>query len=177
MQWLMRQPEEVVYPPSIANALKSSRAAYRVLDEHPTIVPITSEVELATLNKAFSDLRASPFHGARAHLIKAAGYLTNGAAADCIRESMHAVESVARVIAGDKSLAGALKKIGDRHGLHEALQRGFKALYGFTSDEKGLRHPLLDDPGAKVDETDAIFMLGACAAFVSYLIARSTPTA
>ena len=50
---------------------------------------------------------------------------------------------------------------------------GFAAIYGFTSDEKGIRHPLLDDHTAKVDETDALFMIGACAAFVSYLINKA----
>jgi hypothetical protein len=31
----------------------------------------------------------------------------------------------------------------------------------------------LDDATANVGETDALFMIGACAAFVSYLISRS----
>jgi hypothetical protein len=53
------------------------------------------------------------------------------------------------------------------------LKAGFNSLYGFTSDEKGIRHPLLELPSANVDETDALFMIGACAAFVSYLINKS----
>ena len=40
-------------------------------------------------------------------------------------------------------------------------------------DEKGIRHPLLDKGDAEVDETDALFMIGACGAFVSYLINKS----
>jgi hypothetical protein len=35
------------------------------------------------------------------------------------------------------------------------------------------RRVLLDLASAKVDETDALFMIGACAAFVSYLINKS----
>ena len=53
------------------------------------------------------------------------------------------------------------------------MKLAFVKLYGFTSDEKGIRHPLLDLPAANVDETDALFMIGACAAFVSYLINKS----
>ena len=53
------------------------------------------------------------------------------------------------------------------------MKEGFVKLYGFASDEKGIRHPLLDDGAANVDETDALFMIGACAAFVSYLINKS----
>lgn len=57
--------------------------------------------------------------------------------------------------------------------IHGALKSGFKAIYGYTSDEKGIRHPLLDIGVAKVDETDAIFMFSACAAFISYLIGKA----
>jgi hypothetical protein len=55
------------------------------------------------------------------------------------------------------------------------MKKGFASLYAYTSDEGGIRHALLED-AAKVDETDALFMLGACAAFVSYILnkARST---
>jgi hypothetical protein len=57
--------------------------------------------------------------------------------------------------------------------VHPALRNGFGNLYGFTSDEKGIRHPLLEKPDAQVDETDALYMLGSCAAFVSYLINKA----
>lgn len=39
--------------------------------------------------------------------------------------------------------------------------------------EKGIRHPLLDNAKAEVDEADALFMIGACAAFVSYMINKA----
>jgi hypothetical protein len=58
-------------------------------------------------------------------------------------------------------------------GIHGALKTGFSSLYGFTSDEKGIRHPLLLETKAQVDETDALYMLGSCAAFVSYLINKA----
>ena len=34
-------------------------------------------------------------------------------------------------------------------------------------------HPLVDDPNAHVDETDALFVFGACAAFITYLINKA----
>jgi hypothetical protein len=77
---------------------------------------------------------------------------------------------VARANAGTSSLAGALQRLESKANIHPALKRSFTSLYGFTSDEKGIRHPLLEGGAANVDETDAIFMIGACAAFVSYLI-------
>jgi hypothetical protein len=54
-----------------------------------------------------------------------------------------------------------------------AALRRFTALYGYSSDQQGIRHPLLDDGTAQVDETDALFMIGACAAFVSYMINKA----
>ena len=92
-----------------------------------------------------------------------------GQFADSVRESISAVESVVRTITSSKSLKDALEKIE----FHKALKDGLNKLYGFTSDEKGIRHALLEDGDARVDESDAQFMLGACASFVSYLIAKS----
>jgi hypothetical protein len=53
------------------------------------------------------------------------------------------------------------------------MKRGFAALYGYTSDAQGIRHAHLNEPSASPDETDALFMIGACAAFVSYLINKA----
>ena len=57
--------------------------------------------------------------------------------------------------------------------MHSAMKKAFAALYGYASDEKGIRHSLIFEGAAKVDETDAIFMFGACDSFVSYLIGRA----
>jgi hypothetical protein len=72
-----------------------------------------------------------------------------------------------------KTLAPALAKLEKSVRIHHNLQAGFGQLCNFTSDEKGIRHPLLDKPEPQVDETDALYMLGSCAAFVSYLINKA----
>jgi hypothetical protein len=157
----------------VEDALRVSRAAYAVFDGD-TIIPIGSDAERGTLTRAFADLSASEFHGARAHLRNAGSELTAGNYGPSIRESIHAVEAVARVLApGGQTLGPALSKLEKSVRIHPALGRGFGSLYGFTSDEKGIRHALLDEPVAQVDETDALYMLGSCAAFVSYLINKS----
>jgi hypothetical protein len=158
--------------PKIDSALRFGRAAYRVLDGH-TIVPIGSEAEFKTLKRAFADLAATEFHGARDHLRKAAEELTAGRYPDSIRESIHAVESVARTLEPDGSLSGALAKLEKSAKIHPAMKQGFTKIYGYTSDEQGIRHAHLNEPSAKPDETDALFMIGACAAFVSYLINKA----
>jgi hypothetical protein len=159
-------------PKEIDRTLWRGHAAYRVLEGH-TIVPIGSEAELETLKRAFADLAATEFNGARDHLRKAAEELTAGRYPDSIRESINAVESVARTLEPDGSLSGALAKLEKSAKIHTAMKGGFTRLYGYTSDEQGIRHAHLNEPSAKPDETDALFMIGACAAFVSYLINKA----
>ena len=173
LQWFLRQRPAPIRAEFIRAALESSRAAYRLLDDDQTIVPISDQAERKNLERAFADLAAAEFQGARAHLKKAAEHLTAGEPADSIRESGHAVESVARSLTGANSLGDALAELQKKTYVHPALKKGFAAIYGFTSDEQGIRHPLLDNGDANVDETDAIFMIGACAAFVSYLVNKS----
>jgi hypothetical protein len=173
LQWVLRKRDRpYLFSEKIDNALRFGRAAYRVLDGR-TIVPIGSEAELETTKQAFVDLAAIEFHGARAHLHEAATKLTAGHNADSIRESIHAVESVVRVLEPKGDFAKALSKLDAKIAIHEAMKIGFIKLYGFTSDEQGIRHPLLESSAANVDESDALFMFGACAAFVSYLINKA----
>jgi hypothetical protein len=174
VQWVLRhkqKPHQLEI--GVDDALRASRAAYALFD-NDTIIPIGSDPERETLARAFSDLATTEFHGARAHLRNAGSELTAGSYAPSIRESIQAVESVARVLEpAANALGPALLKLEKSAYIHGALGAGFRSLYGFTSDEKGIRHPLLDKPGAQVNETDALYMLGSCAAFVSYLINKA----
>ena len=52
------------------------------------------------------------------------------------------------------------------------MKKGFENIYGYTSDEKGVRHALLEGK-AQVDREDAVFMLGACASFVTYFVGKA----
>jgi hypothetical protein len=81
-----------------------------------------------------------------------------------IKESISAVESTVKLIAkDDKATLGYLLK---RMGLHPALEKGFAAIYGYTSDADGIRHGLMDQP--TLSAADARFFLVVCSAFVNY---------
>jgi hypothetical protein len=56
--------------------------------------------------------------------------------------------------------------------MHPAFKKALLSLYGYTSDEAGIRHALLEDE-ARVDMHDALFMLGACASFATFLIGKA----
>ena len=56
--------------------------------------------------------------------------------------------------------------------LHGALTSAFTKLSGYTSDESGIRHALLDEPDISYE--DAKFMLVACSAFINYLMVKAS---
>ena len=65
-----------------------------------------------------------------------------------------------------------MKKL-EEHGvkIHEAMKKSFSSLYGYTSDEGGIRHceGMFE---SNVTFEEAKFMVVSCSAFVNYLIAE-----
>ncbi len=156
----------------VDQALADARSSYRIVDGD-TVAPLVDEAQQESILHAFRDLHENQLSGPRAHLRAAADELNAGNWAASIRESVHAVEAVARILEPSaQTLDPALAKLEKAGHIHSALRQGFGKLYGFTNDEKGIRHPLLDTPEAGVDETDALYMFGACASFVSYLVGK-----
>lgn len=154
----------------ISDAFVSAGAAYRISDSQ--IIAIGTHEQADAFVLAVSASESAGASASRRHLIAAGTALRRGNWADSIRESIHSVEAMARRIDTDaKTLGPALKSLEKNGYLHGSLKLAFEKLYGYTNDEDGIRHALLEDE-ARVDETDALFMLGACASFVSYLIAR-----
>jgi hypothetical protein len=152
---------------SIADILEANRCAYRLIEG--SIIPLATNEEKHSVISAFAALEARRLGGAKQHLQNAGSYLTAGKSSASIRESIHAVESVARTLTGASSLREALDLLSRRRPMHPALKEGFNRIYGYTSDEKGIRHAMLGDDAPNVGEPEAIFMLGACASFVTYL--------
>jgi hypothetical protein len=93
-----------------------------------------------------------------------------------IKESISAVEAALKHLTGKPSatLSQALPDFELKYGaLHPALRAGLEKLYGYTSDEKGVRHALVGET-ANVTIDDARFMVVACSAFANYLVALSS---
>lgn len=87
-----------------------------------------------------------------------------------IKESISAVESMCKIILDDSkaTLGGALQKLQESGiYIHNAMIEGFKKLYGYTSDESGIRHGGINF--SNVTEEDARYMLITCSAFINYL--------
>lgn len=156
----------------LREAFVRSRAAYRIMDE--MIVAVGTEQQGAAVEAAISDATQQGAVAARRHLVSAGKELRNGNWSGSVRESIHAVEAMAlKLDPSSTTLGPALGTLEKEGYLHGALKSAFSALYGYSSDEEGVRHALVLKDEANVDEADALFMLGACASFVSFLIART----
>ncbi len=117
-------------------------------------------------------IRDSELAGVSAHIDRALALYADRENPDfrnSIKESISAVEGIARVVSGnDKATLGdALKAIEKNGQLHTALKEGFLKLYGYTSNEQGIRHAMLDEPN--LTQADARYFLVSCSAFVNYL--------
>lgn len=151
-------------------ALESEMAGYRLVVGE--FAPITNDQEIVAIEGALAD--TSQLAGVQSHLESALSKLshrTNPDFRNSIKESISAVEALCRVIADDDraTLGQALKRLSDR-GLkfHPALEKAWSSLYGYTSDEDGIRHAMLDE--STLTLADAKYFLVSCSAFVTYLV-------
>ena len=172
-QMIMRHPKSpLTFTKDVAEIFVRCRLAYVVDIEKPaTILPAATKQEGEVIVEAIGEFREAGLHGSEAHLRKAAALINSGDWPGAIRESTHAVESVARKLAPDASstLGPALTALEETGRLHPALKKAFSNLYGYASDEEGIRHSLIDDAASPAGQDEAVFMLGACASFASYL--------
>lgn len=153
-------------------AFEEELAGYRFLDGY--IAPVTSKTEIDEVRSAISK---APAKAASDHLERALELLAQKPKPDyrnSIKESISAVESACVLISKkDKATLGdALKQLPAKVALHPALEKSFSAMYGYTSDEKGIRHAMTEGQPA-LNLEDARFMLVACSAFVNYLFVKA----
>lgn len=178
LQWQMSQYQEGIhyydlidYKAEINELFQREYVGYRFIDGE--ITPISDDIEVAEIEKSL-DIE---FQGCKSHIRKALGFLSDRENPDyknSIKESISAVESICQIIAQNSkaTLGEALKKL-EEHGvkIHEAMKKSFSSLYGYTSDEGGIRHceGMFE---SNVTFEEAKFMLVSCSAFVNYLIAE-----
>ena len=157
------------------DVLERELSAYRFVGEQLT--PITSQEEVEAIEDVLSKAKKSKFEGVYNHLDCALAKLSDRRNPDyrnSIKESISAVESIAKVISGNPkaTLGQALRVIETKIALHNSLKTGFAALYGYTSDDAGIRHAMVDGK-SKCDFDDAKYMLVSCSAFVIYLMMKA----
>jgi hypothetical protein len=156
------------------NFLERESSAYRFIGK--TIGPITNVAEIKAIEQA-ATTNSNRLRPVSMHVETALKLLSDRNKPDyrnSMKESISAVEGLCKIIAQDDkaTLGPALDVVAARTKLHPKLREGFKALYGYTSDDHGIRHALKDDGEPNVE--DARFLLVACSAFVNYLVEKAS---
>ena len=152
---------------TLNRVLSTEMSAYRFVDGK--VVDIIGEQEREMLEEVLADTK---FAAVAAHLERALALLADRKQPDyrnSIKESISAVEAMARIVSGapKATLGEALKALEKTGKLHAALKDGFSKLYGYTNDESGIRHAMLDEP--QLTQEDAKYFLLSCSSFVNYL--------
>jgi hypothetical protein len=147
--------------------LERELSAYRFIDN--IFTDITDEQEIKMIEDA---LRDEDFPGVAKHLKRALELLSNRENPDyrnSIKESISAVESFAKTITGKpKATLGQALSIIKREGkIHPSLLEAFSKLYGYTSDEGGIRHAMLEEPN--LAPSDAKYFIMSCTSFINYM--------
>ncbi len=147
--------------------LEQELSTYRFIDGVCT--NITSQNEIDEIREVIEN---GNFEGAQNHIKRALELLYDREKPDyrnSIKESISAVESAARSITHKPkaTLGDLLPYLEKQNNLHPALKEAFSKLYGYTSDEGGIRHAMMDSPALK--SSDAKFFIISCSAFINYL--------
>jgi len=151
----------------INSVLERELAGYRFVGG--VFTDITNEQEIEMLEQVVDDKN---FPAVSSHLKRSLALMSDKENPDyrnSIKESISAVESLAKAMTGKPkgTLADALKVLEVSHNLHPALKNSFLILYGYTSDEGGIRHAMLTEPDITV--ADAKFFLLSCTSLINYL--------
>ena len=160
----------------INRVFKEEKVPYRMIvsgDNYGQIIPLTSEEEIKEIEKALNT--PDKYAPVREHLSKALNLLSDRKESDypnSIKESISSLESLVQITLGEKGTLGNLIK---GLNVHPALKQGFRNLYGWTSDDGGIRH---GKTGESLDPEveEARYMLVTTSAFINYVIAKEDKT-
>ena len=172
-RWLdssIKQHKGFIFP--VFNQLfEQEYVGYRFVNGRIVAISDTTEID------AIEEACCNPVEGCRTQLQKALDFLADRENKDyknSIKESISAVESICQVIVNNEkaTLGEALKQLESKGlSIHPSLKQAFLKLYGYTSDQGGIRHA---EGMFESDVTfeEAKFMLVGCSAFINYLIAE-----
>lgn len=161
----------------ISDLFEREQVAYLLIEKnknHQIFVPRASKEEGEAYLRALDLLDSDSFNGARKNLAEAGYHLAKKEYDKSVRESIHAVESMIRVLTGNRNIkySDGLRELSKKFSLHGALGEGLVKLYGFFSDADGVRHSSIEGV-VSVDEETAFYFLGACASFVTLLTRKA----
>lgn len=158
---------------SFAEALMKGKVAYRLDISTGQIFPIASPEEGMVIQEALRLTQQEGMQAVRGHLLSAGKYINQGDWRDSVRESIHAVEAVGRLILKNPSttLGEFIKSCDKCVNIHPQLKEMLKKFSTYANDHA--RHADKPDSSTPPDMADAVLLFGSCASFVTYLINKS----
>lgn len=168
IQFILRHLRDRDLSEAITRVLEHNRAPFRLVNGD-TLLPLASKAETDAVVVALDSLQKAGMDGARQHLLNATAALSEGKDADSVRESIHAIEAALYSRTGENDFQKALRLFAGQSELHSAYRGALEKLYGYAGDAPGVRHSLKDGTKSTVTEREALFVLGVCSSFVTYL--------
>lgn len=159
----------------INQILEEELAGYRFIGG--TLAPISSPEEISSITSALLAAQEKELYGTKKHIETALELMARKPTPEyrnSIKESISSIESLAKQLTGESGggLEKALSKLDSVVHFHGAFKAGLLSLYGYTSDEDGIRHAILEEQDIGFDE--AKFMLITCSALVNFIISKAT---
>ena len=155
--------------------LERERSGYRFVAG--VLAPVTNKEEMGAVEDAIRSTERAAIAGANEHLRTAIALLGKKPEPDyrnATKEAISAIESVAKILGASSAqgLSGALADLNKKVEIHPSLRNAFVKLYGYASNEEGVRHSLGDE-ATNVGFDEAKYMIVACSAFMNYLISKA----
>ncbi len=160
-----------LFKKEVNKVLEEEMSGYRFVGDY--IAPIIDEIEINEIEEVFE----SKYEPVKRHLSNALELLSDKENPDyinSIKESITAVEAIAKIITGKKTdLGNCLKEMKKQKILdfNNAFITALTHLYSWTNKEDGIRHAHTGEE-LKTTFEEAKFMLVNSSAFINYLIAK-----
>ncbi len=153
--------------PYLNTILERENSAYR-MDITCEFIPISNENELKEVQTA----QDNDYDTVKMHMNKAITLFAdrnNHDYANAVKESISAVEALARHLTGQKD--GTLGQLIKKLDIHPALSDGISKLYGWAGDDAGIRHSNKDSSNI-VDFDTAKLAIVTNSALINFITAK-----
>lgn len=152
--------------------LEREFSGYRFVNNR--LLELTSDEELIEISNLLSSENLEP--SVYIHLNSSIELLSDRYNPDyrnSIKESICAVESFSKIALNNRviTLGAALKEFEKKYHIPRALSKSFQTIYGYVSDQGGIRHGL-NHEDIPIDMAEARLMLVYSSAFINYLKAK-----
>lgn len=149
--------------------LERESSAYRVVND--IVAEVTSDQEISEIESSLS--HSDKYAPVKAHLSHALSLMSDRNRPDYRnsgKESISAVESLVKIVTASSNgtLGQLIKELERSKVLPPTLKSVYSALYGYASQEDGIRHALIEE--SRFEYPEARYMLIVCSAFVNYVI-------